>query len=70
MSGGAEATDTLHSGGTKTPERLRRRVLGDLHDELLALPAAAERDQFVDLLTRLLDHHTRRAPHLDAARRR
>ncbi|PCG83784.1 MarR family transcriptional regulator [Streptomyces sp. WZ.A104] len=34
-------------------------VLDDLHDELLAPLGPAERDQFVRLLTRLLDHHTR-----------
>ncbi|MFD8387201.1 MarR family winged helix-turn-helix transcriptional regulator [Streptomyces sp. NPDC059679] len=41
--------------------RLRRldKVLDDLHDELLAPLSPAERDQFVELLTRLLDHHTR-----------
>ncbi|MFF0866424.1 MarR family winged helix-turn-helix transcriptional regulator [Nonomuraea sp. NPDC003560] len=39
--------------------RLRRldQVLDDLHDELLAPLAPAERDQLVQLLTRLLDHH-------------
>ncbi|MBB5926933.1 MarR family winged helix-turn-helix transcriptional regulator [Streptomyces echinatus] len=35
------------------------QVLDDLHDELLAPLSPAERDQFVQLLTRLLDHHTR-----------
>jgi MarR family transcriptional regulator, lower aerobic nicotinate degradation pathway regulator len=41
--------------------RLRRldRVLDDLHDELLAPLNPAERDQLVQLLTRLLDHHAR-----------
>ncbi|MGW1372976.1 MarR family winged helix-turn-helix transcriptional regulator [Streptomyces sp. NPDC002446] len=41
--------------------RLRRldKVLDDLHDELLAPLSPAERDQFVQSLTRLLDHHTR-----------
>ncbi|MFB6849890.1 MarR family winged helix-turn-helix transcriptional regulator [Streptomyces sp. NPDC056373] len=41
--------------------RLRRldEVLDDLHDELLAPLSPAERDHFVQLLTRLLDHHTR-----------
>ncbi|MGY0020981.1 MarR family winged helix-turn-helix transcriptional regulator [Streptomyces sp. cg35] len=40
--------------------RLRRLdgVLDDLHDELLAPLSPAERDQFVRLLSRLLDHHT------------
>ncbi|MFB8442381.1 MarR family winged helix-turn-helix transcriptional regulator [Streptomyces niveus] len=39
--------------------RLRRldKVLDALHDELLAPLDAAERDQLVRLLTRLLDHH-------------
>ncbi|MFF4952065.1 MarR family winged helix-turn-helix transcriptional regulator [Streptomyces chattanoogensis] len=35
------------------------KVLDDLHDELLEPLSPAERDQFVQLLTRLLDHHTR-----------
>ncbi|KWT58925.1 MarR family transcriptional regulator [Streptomyces albus subsp. albus] len=35
------------------------KVLDDLHDLLLAPLSPAERDQFVELLTRLLDHHTR-----------
>ncbi|MFI2367883.1 MarR family winged helix-turn-helix transcriptional regulator [Streptomyces sp. NPDC018833] len=39
--------------------RLLDKVLDDLHDELLAPLSPAERDQFVQLLTRLLDHHTR-----------
>ncbi|MBP8532533.1 MarR family winged helix-turn-helix transcriptional regulator [Streptomyces sp. MK37H] len=41
--------------------RLRRldKVLDELHDELLAPLSPVERDQFVGLLTRLLDHHTR-----------
>lgn len=41
--------------------RLRRLdgVLDDLHDKLLAPLSPVERDQFVQLLTRLLDHHTR-----------
>ncbi len=38
------------------------KVLDDLHEELLAPLLPAERDQFVDLLTRLLDHHWRRVP--------
>lgn len=39
--------------------RLRRldEVLDELHDELLAPLSPVERDQFVGLLTRLLDHH-------------
>ncbi|WP_405713692.1 MULTISPECIES: MarR family winged helix-turn-helix transcriptional regulator [unclassified Streptomyces] len=49
---------------TVSPEgrrQLRRldKVLDDLHDELLAPLDPAERDQFVRLLTRLLDHHSR-----------
>jgi MarR family transcriptional regulator, lower aerobic nicotinate degradation pathway regulator len=39
--------------------RLLDKILDDLHDELLAPLSPAERDQFVQLLTRLLDHHTR-----------
>ena len=41
--------------------RLRRldAVLDDLHDELLAPLDPDERAQFVHLLTRLLEHHTR-----------
>ncbi|MEU0397089.1 MarR family winged helix-turn-helix transcriptional regulator [Streptomyces sp. NPDC006208] len=35
------------------------KVLDDLHDELLAPLSPAERDQFVQLLTLLLDHHAR-----------
>lgn len=40
--------------------RLRRldTVLDGLHDELLAPLSPAERDQLVQLLIRLLDHHT------------
>ena len=39
---------------------LRRldKVLDDLHEELLAPLTPAERDQLVQLLTRLLNHHT------------
>ncbi|MFD6277480.1 MarR family winged helix-turn-helix transcriptional regulator [Streptomyces sp. NPDC060209] len=39
--------------------RLLDEVLDDLHDELLAPLSPAERDRFVRVLTRLLDHHTR-----------
>ncbi|MBT2492275.1 MarR family transcriptional regulator [Streptomyces sp. ISL-96] len=39
--------------------RLLDKVLDDLHDELLTPLSPAERDQFTQLLTRLLDHHTR-----------
>jgi len=53
---------------TITPQgrrHLRRldKVLDELHDELLAPLTPAERDQFVQLLTRLLDHHTQQTPH-------
>ncbi|MFF6787301.1 MarR family transcriptional regulator [Streptomyces sp. NPDC012510] len=46
---------------TRGRRHLRRldKVLDDLHDELLAPLSRAERDQFVQSLTRLLDHHTR-----------
>ncbi|MBW5421946.1 MarR family transcriptional regulator [Streptomyces sp. BG9H] len=39
--------------------RLLDHVLDDLHEELLAPLDPAERDEFVGLLIRLLDHHTR-----------
>ncbi|MBP2368547.1 MarR family winged helix-turn-helix transcriptional regulator [Pseudonocardia parietis] len=39
--------------------RLLDKVLDDLHDELLAPLNAAERDQLLQLLGRLLDHHAR-----------
>jgi DNA-binding MarR family transcriptional regulator len=39
--------------------RLLDKVQDDLHDELLAPLSPAERDQFVQLLTLLLDHHSR-----------
>ncbi|MER5933575.1 MarR family transcriptional regulator [Streptomyces sp. NPDC002054] len=39
--------------------RLLDKVVDDLHDELLAPLSPVERDQLVQLLTRLLDHHTR-----------
>ncbi|MEU1485824.1 MarR family winged helix-turn-helix transcriptional regulator [Streptomyces sp. NPDC005752] len=39
--------------------RLLDKVLDDLHDELLAPLGPDERDRFVQVLTRLLDHHTR-----------
>ncbi|MBE1537907.1 MarR family winged helix-turn-helix transcriptional regulator [Actinomadura algeriensis] len=46
---------------TEGRERLRRldKILDDLHEELLAPLLPDERDRFVQLLTRLLDHHTR-----------
>ncbi|MUN40885.1 MarR family winged helix-turn-helix transcriptional regulator [Actinomadura litoris] len=37
-------------------------VLDDLHEELLAPLLPEERDQFVGMLRRLLDHHTQRTP--------
>jgi len=51
-------TITISAQGRRHLRRLDK-VLDDLHDELLAPLSAAERDQFVRLLTRLLDHHTR-----------
>lgn len=49
---------------TQGRRHLRRldKVLDDLHDELLAPLTSAERDQFVQLLTRLLDHHMQQPP--------
>ncbi|WP_030797328.1 MarR family winged helix-turn-helix transcriptional regulator [Streptomyces sp. NRRL S-337] len=49
---------TISPRGRRHLRRLDK-VLDDLHDELLAPLTPAERDQFVQLLTRLLDHHTR-----------
>ncbi|ARF58958.1 MarR family winged helix-turn-helix transcriptional regulator [Streptomyces gilvosporeus] len=49
---------TISARGRRHLRRLDK-VLDDLHDELLAPLSPAERDQFVRLLTRLLDHHTR-----------
>ncbi|WP_310723428.1 MarR family winged helix-turn-helix transcriptional regulator [Streptomyces sp. N2A] len=49
---------TISPQGRRHLRRLDK-VLDDLHDELLAPLTPAERDQFVQLLTRLLDHHTR-----------
>ncbi|MBO8191543.1 MarR family transcriptional regulator [Streptomyces oryzae] len=49
---------TISAPGRRQLRRLDR-VLDDLHDELLAPLNPAERDQLVQLLTRLLDHHTR-----------
>ncbi|KPC60741.1 MarR family winged helix-turn-helix transcriptional regulator [Streptomyces chattanoogensis] len=49
---------TISTQGRRHLHRLDK-VLDDLHDELLAPLSPAERDQFVQLLTRLLDHHTR-----------
>lgn len=49
---------TISARGRRHLRRLDK-VLDDLHDELLAPLSPAERDQFVQSLTRLLDHHTR-----------
>ncbi|MEV0531941.1 MarR family winged helix-turn-helix transcriptional regulator [Kitasatospora sp. NPDC050463] len=49
---------TISARGGRHLRRLDK-VLDDLHDELLAPLSPTERDQFVQLLTRLLDHHTR-----------
>lgn len=49
---------TISPQGRRHLRRLDK-VLDDLHDELLAPLSPAERDQFVQVLTRLLDHHTR-----------
>ncbi|MFI2293160.1 MarR family winged helix-turn-helix transcriptional regulator [Streptomyces niveus] len=47
---------TISTAGRRQLRRLDR-VLDVLHDELLAPLDAAEREQLVRLLTRLLDHH-------------
>ncbi|AZQ32284.1 MarR family transcriptional regulator [Streptomyces cyaneochromogenes] len=49
---------TISPRGRRHLRRLDK-VLDDLHEELLAPLSPAERDQLVQLLTRLLDHHTR-----------
>ncbi|ANP50203.1 DNA-binding MarR family transcriptional regulator [Streptomyces griseochromogenes] len=49
---------TISARGRRHLRRLDK-VLDDLHEELLAPLSPAERDQFVRLLTRLLDHHAR-----------
>ncbi|RCG20447.1 MarR family transcriptional regulator [Streptomyces reniochalinae] len=49
---------TISARGRRRLLRLDK-VLDDLHDELLAPLSPNERDQFVRLTTRLLDHHTR-----------
>ncbi|UNS95310.1 MarR family transcriptional regulator [Streptomyces tubbatahanensis] len=49
---------TISARGRRRLHRLDK-VLDALHDELLAPLSPAERDQFVQLTTRLLDHHTR-----------
>jgi MarR family transcriptional regulator, lower aerobic nicotinate degradation pathway regulator len=51
---------TITAQGRRHLRRLDK-VLDDLHDELLAPLLPAERDQFVQLLTRLLDHHGQQA---------
>ncbi|RFS85151.1 MarR family transcriptional regulator [Actinomadura spongiicola] len=51
---------TITAQGRRLLRRLDK-ILDDLHDELLAPLLPAERDQFVRLLTRLLDHHTHQA---------
>ncbi|MFG1977254.1 MarR family winged helix-turn-helix transcriptional regulator [Nonomuraea fuscirosea] len=58
---------TITAQGRRQLRRLDK-ILDDLQDELLAPLSPAERDQFVGLLTRLLDHHTQRAPHPPASR--
>ncbi|WP_406074601.1 MarR family winged helix-turn-helix transcriptional regulator [Micromonospora sp. NBC_01638] len=52
---------TITAQGRRHLRRLDK-VLDDLHEELLAPLLPAERDQFVQLLTRLLDHHTQQEP--------
>jgi DNA-binding MarR family transcriptional regulator len=52
---------TITAQGRRHLRRLDT-ILDDLHEELLAPLLPAERDQFVQLLTRLLDHHTQQAP--------
>lgn len=57
---------TITDQGRRSLGRLDK-VLDDLHEELLAPLTAAERDQFVHLLGRLLDHLTQRAAHPPAS---
>jgi DNA-binding MarR family transcriptional regulator len=52
---------TITAQGRRHLRRLDK-VLDELHEELLAPLLPAERDQFVELLARLLDHHTQQAP--------
>ncbi|WNM39433.1 MarR family transcriptional regulator [Micromonospora halotolerans] len=52
---------TITAQGRRHLRRLDK-VMDDLHEQLLAPLLPAERDQFVQLLTRLLDHHTQQAP--------
>ncbi|MEV5982936.1 MarR family transcriptional regulator [Streptomyces sp. NPDC052114] len=49
---------TINTRGRRRLSRLDL-VLDELHDELLAPLDPAEREQFMGLLTRLLDHHER-----------
>ncbi|GAA3411466.1 MarR family winged helix-turn-helix transcriptional regulator [Streptosporangium vulgare] len=49
---------TITAQGRRHLHRLDK-ILDDLHEELLAPLASAERDQFTQLLVRLLDHHVR-----------
>ncbi|WP_349636970.1 hypothetical protein [Streptomyces sp. 378] len=49
---------TISPWGRRHLRRLDE-TLDDLHDTLLAPLNPAERDQFMRMLTRLLDHHTR-----------
>lgn len=48
---------TITAQGRRHLHRLDK-ILDDLHEELLAPLNHTERDQFVQMLTRLLDHHT------------
>jgi DNA-binding MarR family transcriptional regulator len=52
---------TITAQGRRHLRRLDK-VMDDLHDELLDPLTPAERDQLVQLLIRLLDHHTQRTP--------
>jgi DNA-binding MarR family transcriptional regulator len=56
---------TITAQGRRHLRRLDK-VLDDLHEVLLAPLLPAERDQFVRLLTRLMDHHTQQARHPSA----
>ncbi|HZX05180.1 MarR family winged helix-turn-helix transcriptional regulator [Kribbella sp.] len=47
---------TITGAGRRYLKQLDK-ILDDVHDELLAPLRPAERDQFVQLLTRLTDHH-------------
>jgi DNA-binding MarR family transcriptional regulator len=52
---------TITAQGRRHLRRLDQ-VLDDLHEELLAPLTPTERDQLIQLLTRLLDHHTQQTP--------